>query len=91
MVFLLLVDVWMILDEFVYFFGVLDNFMVMNFVQGIFVFVIGQVVLIGDMWVEILMVIMGICGIMFIVQILVVDGLICFFFIVDLNGDIGNY
>lgn len=90
-VFSLSADARMILDELVYSPGGNDNSMVMNLVQGTFVFVTGQVAPTGDMRVETPTATMGIRGTTPIVQISAVDGATRFSLAPDPDGQIGSY
>lgn len=81
----------MVLDELIYTPNGSGNSMVMNLVQGSFVFVTGQVAPTGDMRVETPTATMGIRGTTPIVQIDALDGATRFALAVDPNGLIGSY
>jgi len=84
-------DARMVLDELVYSPNGSDNSMVMNLVQGSFVFVTGQVAPTGDMRVETPTATMGIRGTTPIVQIDAVNGATRFGLSVDPDGPLGSY
>ena len=90
-VFSLSADARMVLDELIYSPGGSDNSMVMNLVQGTFVFVTGQVAPTGDMRVETPVATMGIRGTTPIVQISAVDGATRFSLSADPDGRVGSY
>ncbi|AXS42132.1 hypothetical protein D1F64_21690 [Breoghania sp. L-A4] len=90
-VFSLSADARMVLDELVYAPGGSDNSMVMNLVQGTFVFVTGQVAPTGDMRVETPVATMGIRGTTPVVQIAAVDGSTRFSLSPDPDGSVGSY
>jgi VCBS repeat-containing protein len=90
-VFSLSADARMVLDELIYSPGGSDNSMVMNLVQGTFVFVTGQVAPTGDMRVETPVATMGIRGTTPVVQISAVDGATRFSLSPDPDGRIGSY
>eukprot|EP00873_Tetraselmis_striata_P005133 jgi/Tetstr1/425397/TSEL_015844.t1 len=81
----------MVLDELIYSPSGSDNSMVMNLVQGTFVFVTGQVAPTGDMRVETPVATMGIRGTTPIVQISAVDGATRFSLSPDPDGRVGSY
>lgn len=81
----------MILDELVYMEGGTNNSMVMNLVQGTFVFVTGQVAPTGDMRVETPVATMGIRGTTPVVQVSAVDGATRFSLSPDPDGHVGSY
>ncbi|MBL6431116.1 MAG: FecR domain-containing protein [Alphaproteobacteria bacterium] len=90
-VFSLSADARMVLDELIYSPGGSDNSMVMNLVQGTFVFVTGQVAPTGDMRIETPVATMGIRGTTPIVQISAVDGATRFSLSADPDGRVGSY
>jgi VCBS repeat-containing protein len=90
-VFSLSADARMVLDELIYSPGGSDNSMVMNLVQGTFVFVTGQVAPTGDMRVETPVATMGIRGTTPVVQISAVDGATRFSLSADPDGRVGSY
>ena len=89
-VFTLSADARMVLDELVYSPGGSDNSMVMNLVQGTFIFVTGQVAPNGDMRVETPTATMGIRGTTPVVTI-DAGGAGKYSLARDPNGDIGSY
>ncbi|WP_299472385.1 M10 family metallopeptidase C-terminal domain-containing protein [uncultured Roseibium sp.] len=89
--FTLSADARMVLDELIYSPGGSDNSMVMNLVQGSFVFVTGQVAPTGDMRVETPTATMGIRGTTPIVQISSLDGATRFALAFDPGGQLGSY
>ena len=84
-------DARMVLDELIYSPGGSDNSMVMNLVQGSFVFVTGQVAPTGDMRVETPTATMGIRGTTPVIQINALDGSTRFSLAVDPDGTVGSY
>ena len=84
-------DARMVLDELIYTPGGADNSMVMNLVQGSFVFVTGQVAPSGDMRIETPTATMGIRGTTPIVQINAIDGSTRFSLSLDPSGILGSY
>ncbi|MET1412350.1 M10 family metallopeptidase C-terminal domain-containing protein [Roseibium sp. HPY-6] len=89
--FTLSADARMVLDELIYSPGGSDNSMVLNLVQGSFVFVTGQVAPTGDMRVETPTATMGIRGTTPIVQINSLDGATRFALAFDPGGQLGSY
>lgn len=90
-VFSLSANARMILDELVYEPGGSDNSMVMNLVQGTFVFITGQVAPTGDMVIETPVATMGIRGTTPIVMIDGQNGNTQFGILKDPDGEIGQY
>lgn len=90
-VFSLSADARMVLDELVYQPGGSGNSMVMNLVQGTFVFVTGQVAPTGDMRIETPVATMGIRGTTPVVQIAAIDGATRFSLSPDPDGTVGSY
>ncbi|MES0812348.1 VCBS domain-containing protein, partial [Roseibium sp. SCPC15] len=84
-------DARMVLDELIYSPNGPDNSMVMNLVQGSFVFVTGQVAPTGNMRVETPTATMGIRGTTPIVQINALDGSTRFSLSLDPDGQQGLY
>lgn len=89
--FTLSADARMVLDELVYAPGGSGNSMVMNLVQGSFVFVTGQVAPSGDMRIETPTATMGIRGTTPIVDISTLDGATRFALALDPGGQLGFY
>lgn len=89
--FTLSADARMVLDELVYAPGGSGNSMVMNLVQGSFVFVTGQVAPTGDMRIETPTATMGIRGTTPIVDISTLDGATRFALALDPAGQLGFY
>lgn len=81
----------MVLDELIYTPSGSGNSMVMNLVQGSFVFVTGQVAPTGDMRIETPTATMGIRGTTPIVQINALDGATRFALSFDPGGQLGSY
>ena len=90
-VFSLSANARMILDEFVYEPEGANNSMVMNLVQGTFVFVTGQVAPTGDMLIETPVATMGVRGTTPIVVIEGQNGSTEFGILKDPDGNIGSY
>jgi len=84
-------DARMVLDELVYSPGGSDNSMVMNLVQGTFVFVTGQVAPTGNMQIETPVATMGIRGTTPVVQIDAINGSTRFSLSPDPDGTVGSY
>ncbi|MCV0427669.1 MAG: VCBS domain-containing protein, partial [Roseibium sp.] len=84
-------DARMVLDELIFTPGGSGNSMVMNLVQGSFVFVTGQVAPSGDMRIETPTATMGIRGTTPIVQINALDGSTRFSLALDPSGVLGSY
>ncbi|MEO0977076.1 MAG: M10 family metallopeptidase C-terminal domain-containing protein, partial [Pseudomonadota bacterium] len=89
--FTLSADARMVLDELVYSPNGSGNSMVMNLVQGSFVFVTGQVAPSGDMRIETPTATMGIRGTTPIVDISTLDGATRFALALDPGGQLGFY
>jgi len=89
--FTLSADARMVLDELVYSPNGSGNSMVMNLVQGSFVFVTGQVAPSGDMRIETPTATMGIRGTTPIVDINTLDGATRFALALDPGGQLGFY
>lgn len=89
--FTLSADARMVLDELVYAPNGSGNSMVMNLVQGSFVFVTGQVAPTGDMRIETPTATMGIRGTTPIVDINTLDGATRFALALDPGGQLGFY
>lgn len=89
--FTLSADARMVLDELVYSPNRSGNSMVMNLVQGSFVFVTGQVAPSGDMRIETPTATMGIRGTTPIVDISTLDGATRFALALDPGGQLGFY
>ena len=89
-VFTLSADARMVLDELVYSPGGSNNSMVMNLVQGTFIFVTGQVAPTGDMRVDTPTAVLGIRGTTPVVTI-DAGGAGTYSLAPDPNGDIGSY
>lgn len=81
----------MVLDQLVYAPGGAGNSMLVNIVQGSFVFVSGQIASSGSMRVETPVATMGIRGTSGIVQISAVDGATDFTLVPDPNGAVGAF
>ena len=90
-VFTLSEDARMVLDELVYSPGGSDNSMLVNLVQGTFVFIAGEVAPTGDMKVQTPVATMGIRGTTVISKVLAIDGTLHTSLDADPDGKTGSY